>query len=131
MQTGRWLHLLSSLLGIPLRCDLFRKRIDQKKFPFIETNNWIVLAVQWSVKHFLLQISRYSGKVVEKRRTEAITRRFDFQVNGMIWLCICIFVHLHLALGLVTHNDIPKIYIIIQYFKNIFKCNMVKNILEI
>ena len=29
--------------------------------------------------------------------------------------------------GLVTHNDILKIYRIIKYFKNIFKCNMVTN----
>ena len=33
--------------------------------------------------------------------------------------------------GLVTHNDILKIYRIIQYSKNIFKCNMVKNIFKI
>ena len=33
--------------------------------------------------------------------------------------------------GLVTHNDILKTYIIIQYFKNIFKRNMVKNIFKI
>ena len=33
--------------------------------------------------------------------------------------------------GLVTHNDILKIYRIIQYSKNIFKCNMIKNIFKI
>ena len=33
--------------------------------------------------------------------------------------------------GLVTHNDILKIYRIIQYSKNIFKCNIVKNIFKI
>ena len=33
--------------------------------------------------------------------------------------------------GLVTHNDIPKIYRIFQYSKDIFKCNMVKNIFKI
>ena len=33
--------------------------------------------------------------------------------------------------GLVTHNDILKIYRIIQYFKNIFKRNMVKIIFKI
>ena len=31
---------------------------------------------------------------------------------------------------LVTLNEILKIYRIIQYFKNIFKCDMVKNIFE-
>ena len=33
--------------------------------------------------------------------------------------------------GFVTHNHILKIYRIIQYSKNIFKCNMVKNIFKI
>ena len=33
--------------------------------------------------------------------------------------------------GLVTHNNILKICRIIQYSKNIFKCNMVKNIFKI
>ena len=33
--------------------------------------------------------------------------------------------------GFVTHNDILKIYRIIQYSKNIFECNMVKNIFKI
>ena len=32
---------------------------------------------------------------------------------------------------LVTLKEILKIYRIIQYFKNIFKCNMVKNIFKI
>ena len=36
-----------------------------------------------------------------------------------------------LSKGLVTHNHILKIYRIIQYSKNVFKCNMVKNILKI
>ena len=31
MQRNMWLHLLSSLWEIRLRCDLFRKKIDQKK----------------------------------------------------------------------------------------------------
>ena len=68
MKINRWLHLSSGPWKIPLYCDLFRKRIDQKQFPFIATNNWIVLAVQWSVKFFLLRIPRYSGNIVEKRR---------------------------------------------------------------
>ena len=41
------------------------------------------------------------------------------------------FVFIGKGKGLVTHNDIQKIYRIIQYFKNIFKCNMVKNIFKI
>ena len=32
--------------------------------------------------------------------------------------------------GLITHNDILNIYRIIQYFKNIFKFNIVKNIFK-
>ena len=36
----------------------------------------------------------------------------------------------NMSKGLVTHNDILKIYRIIQYFKNIVKCNMVKNIFK-
>ena len=51
VQINRWLHLLSSFQGI-LLCDLLRKRINQKKFSFIATNNLIVLAFQWSVKYF-------------------------------------------------------------------------------
>ena len=31
MQINRWLHLLSNFCRIPLRCDLFRRRTDQKK----------------------------------------------------------------------------------------------------
>ena len=36
-----WLYLSSSLYGIPLRCDLFWKRINPKNFLFIATNNRI------------------------------------------------------------------------------------------
>ena len=70
MQMNRWLRLSSSLWGIPL-CDLIRKRIDQKKFSFIPANNRIVLAVQWSVKHFLDRNSpsfRKSGGEKKKKR---------------------------------------------------------------
>ena len=31
-QIKRWLRLSTSLWGIPLRCDLFRKRVDPKNF---------------------------------------------------------------------------------------------------
>ena len=79
----RWLHLSKSLWEIHLHCDLFRKRTDQKKFPFIETKNWIVLAAHWSVNIFLLQIPQYSEKVVVKRRRrEAISKRYAFQSNA-------------------------------------------------
>ena len=35
----RWLPLSTSRLGIPLRCDLFRKGMGQEKFPFMATTN--------------------------------------------------------------------------------------------
>ena len=38
---------------------------------------------------------------------------------------------LYSSKGLVTHNYILKIHRVIQYSKNIFKCNLVKNILKI
>ena len=41
------------------------------------------------------------------------------------------FSKLELLLVHITHNDILKIYRIIQYSKNIFKYNMVKNIFKI
>ena len=71
MQINRWLHLSSSLWGIPYCCDFFRKRIDQKKFPFIVADNRIVLAVQWSVKYFFALNSplfrKRSGEKKKKR----------------------------------------------------------------
>ena len=84
----RWLHLPRSPWGILLRCDLFRKKNRPEKFPFIATNNWIVLAVPMSVKYFFAPNSSYSKRVVEKKRREAITKRFAFQTNakGEIWL---------------------------------------------
>ena len=78
------LYLSSSLWGISLCCDFFRKMIDQKNSPFRATNNWIVLAVQRSGKCFFIQIPRYFGKVVEKRSREAITKLFAFQANAII-----------------------------------------------
>ena len=52
----RWFanKLPTSLCGIPICCDLFRKRIDPKKFPFTATPNWNPLAGQWSVKYFFV-----------------------------------------------------------------------------
>ena len=35
VQIKRWLYLSSSIYGIPLRCDLFRKRMNSKNFQFI------------------------------------------------------------------------------------------------
>ena len=41
----------------------------------------------------------------------------------------CLIILWDYSKGLVTHNDILKIYRNIQYSKNIYKCNMVKNVL--
>ena len=88
LQINRLLHLSSSLWGISRCCDLLRKIIDQKKCSFITTNKWLVWAVEWSVKYFLLRIhslnSSFSGKMVEERsRREAITKCFAFQANAI------------------------------------------------
>ena len=59
-----WLHLSSSLWGIPLLCDLFRKRIDQKNFPIIATDNGIVLA---AVKYFFAPNSPFEFPVISEK----------------------------------------------------------------
>ena len=50
-QTGGSIHQVAPW-RIPLRWDLFWKEGDLKNFLFIGTNNWIALAVQWSIKYF-------------------------------------------------------------------------------
>ena len=32
MQINKWLHLSSSPWGIPFRCDMFRKNMEEKNF---------------------------------------------------------------------------------------------------
>ena len=66
MQKIMWLYLSRSLWGIPVCWDLFRKIIAPQNFLFIETNNWIVLAVRWPVKYFWLQILWYFGQGWQK-----------------------------------------------------------------
>ena len=44
MQINRWLYQSSSPFAATCR--------EKEKYPFIATNNWIVLAVQWPVKYF-------------------------------------------------------------------------------
>ena len=71
MQINRWLYLLSSPCGIPFYCNLFWKRIDPKNFYFIGTNNWIVLAAQWSIKYFFAPNSSiFWIRLTEKREEE-------------------------------------------------------------
>ena len=67
MQINRWLHLSRSLWEIPLCCDLFRKRTDQRKFPFTATNNWIVLAVQWPVEYSFAPNSLFEFPVIPEK----------------------------------------------------------------
>ena len=72
MQMSSWLHLSRSLCeflwGISLCCDIFKKKNRPEKFPFIATNNWIVLAARRSVNYFLLQIPEYFGNVRQKKK---------------------------------------------------------------
>ena len=58
VQISRWLHLSNSFWGTPIRCNLLRKRIDQKN---------VLLQQQISE---LLQIPRYSEKGVENNDGE-------------------------------------------------------------
>ena len=53
------LHSSSSLWGNVSHCNLFLKSIDQKKFPFIVTNNWIVLPVQFIYLYLFIKGSIY------------------------------------------------------------------------
>ena len=46
----------------------FQKKNRLERFPFIATNNWIVLAVRFYTKHFFAPNSRYSEKLWRRRR---------------------------------------------------------------
>ena len=99
---NRLLHLSSYLWGIPLRCDMFRKIIDQKNFPFIATNNWIVLAVQWSVKYLCapnFPLIQKSGG--EKKKNRGNYKAFSFwrkRKETCISLCLGTFIYLFLEM---------------------------------
>ena len=73
------LHLSSGLRGVPLHCDLLRKRIDFKKD--IVLNNWIVLAVILCKKNFSHRISRYSWK---KYDTKAEAQDGEKQLQNLM-----------------------------------------------
>ena len=77
MEINKRLYLLKSLWEIPLCSHLFRKRIDQKKFPFIATNNLIVLAAQWSVKYFFAP----NSPIFRKRGGEKKKKRDDYEAS--------------------------------------------------
>ena len=64
---------------------LVQKKNRPEKFPFTATNNWIIGCPKVCKIFFLLQISRYFGKVVEKTRSrEAITKHWAFQATIII-----------------------------------------------
>ena len=66
-----WLYLSSSAWGIQLHYNLFWKRIDPKNFLFTETNNWIALAVRWSIKYFFAPNSTiFWIRLAEKQKEE-------------------------------------------------------------
>ena len=85
MQTNRWLHLSSSLLGISLgKFPLLwhvQKKNRPEKFPFIETNSRIVIVVQRFVKYFFALNSRYSVKYRQKKKKLSIPKRFAVQAS--------------------------------------------------
>ena len=85
MEINKRLYLLKSLWEIPLCSHLFRKRIDQKKFPFIATNNLIVLAAQWSVKYFFAPNSpifrKRGGEKKKKKRDDYEALCFSSKSN--------------------------------------------------
>ena len=72
MQTNRWLHLSSGLWGISLGNFPLLWQVQTKnrpeEFPFIATNNWIVLAVRQSANYALLWIPQYSRKNWQKKK---------------------------------------------------------------
>ena len=85
MQINRWLYLSSSPWGIPLHCDLFRKRRDPKNFLFIGTSNWIALAIRWSIKYFFATNSPiFRIRLAEKQGEEEHTQMQS--VMGVLYI---------------------------------------------
>ena len=68
MQINRCLHISSSVLGIPPSLEIVQKKNRAENFTFIGTNNWIVLAVQWSVKYIFASNSPISWKSCAEER---------------------------------------------------------------
>ena len=63
-------NLSSSIRGILFRCDLFRKRMDQKNFLLQQQITELYQQFDGLYNIFLLRIPLYSGKVVEKKKME-------------------------------------------------------------
>ena len=84
--TGGYIYQVS-LWEIPLRGDLFRRRNRPEKCPFTVTNNWIVLALRWSVKYFFARKSplfRKSGGEKKKKKGNYEAFCFSSKRNKII-----------------------------------------------
>ena len=68
MQINRWLYLSSSIWGIPLRCDLSKKGIDQNHLFLLQKITELYKLVHGLQNNFLVWISQYSEKVAEKKK---------------------------------------------------------------
>ena len=81
-------------IGLKPAAFLVQKRNRPQKCPFIATNNWILLAAWWSVKYFFLQIPRYSGKVLEKKRwwKQTNAKCLTFQVIAINYTNLCFWI---------------------------------------
>ena len=66
VQMSRWLHLSNSFWGTPIRCDLFRKRIDQKNVLLQQQISELYYLFQWSVKYIFAP----NSLIFRKRRGE-------------------------------------------------------------
>ena len=76
-------------LGIPLYCDLFPKRRDQKNFLIWQEITGYVSPVRWSVKHFLAPNSLDIPAKSWKRgwTKPAITRKINYRKLREITTC--------------------------------------------
>ena len=63
----------------------FRRYASVLKQLLCGFNNWVVLAVRWSTKCFLLRLSRYSGIVLEKRIEKNPQMQSVFQASAIIF----------------------------------------------
>ena len=96
MQINRRLYLSSSPWGISLCFGLFWKRRHPKNFLFIGTNNWIALAVRWSIKYIFaanlpifrirLAEKREEGEEEHKCKVLCVSRKRNNILLGVIWL---------------------------------------------
>ena len=85
MQINRWLYInqvVSGKFHFVATCPENERKNRPEESHFIATNNWNILAFRWSLKHFLLRIPQYSGKVVEKKMENANKRNYISMLNN-------------------------------------------------